>query len=66
MEKFEKIVVIGFKVFSAVAAGYFVHRMVKDKADELIENGGVANAFMIGAGEGAVVTTAATLAFYIA
>ena len=65
MDKFGKIVGIGFKLFAAVAAGYFVHRMVDDRAQELIDDGGVVNAVMVGAGEGAVIVAASTLAYYI-
>ena len=66
METFGKVVRIGFKMFAGFAAGYFVHRMINDKAEELIDEGGAANAFLIGAGEAAVVASVASLAFYIA
>ncbi|MDD3288410.1 MAG: hypothetical protein PHX43_05325 [Alphaproteobacteria bacterium] len=65
MDNFEKIVKVGFKVFAAFAAGYFVHRMVHEPAKELTENGGTANALLIGAGEGAIITSVATLAYHI-
>jgi hypothetical protein len=65
MDKFGKIVGVGFKIFAAFAAGYFVHRMVDDKANELVQDGGVVNAMLIGAGEGAVIAAASILAYHI-
>lgn len=65
MDKFAKVVLIGFKIFSGIAAGYFVYKAVNEKADELAQDGGMLNAFMIGAGETAVVTAAGALAYYM-
>lgn len=66
MEKFSNVLSLGMKVIVAISAGWFVHRMLEDKADELIQDGGMINAFAIGCGETAIVLTAATLAFHIA
>jgi len=65
METFGKIVTVGFKVFAAFAAGYFVRQMVHEPAESLVEKGGVPNAFLVGVGEGAVIISAATLAYHI-
>lgn len=66
MDKFAKVVGIGMQLVVAACAGYFVHRMVNDKAEELAQEGNALNAFAIGAGEAAVVASAATLAYHIA
>lgn len=66
METFGKIVTVGFKIFAAVSAGYFVHRMVHEPAQNLVDDGGVVNTLLIGAGEGAVIVAASKLAYHIA
>lgn len=66
MDKFAKVVGIGMQLVVAACAGYFVYKCVNDKAQELVDEGGVVNAIAVGAGEAAVVASAATLAYYIA
>jgi len=55
---------IGFKILAGVSAGYFVLKATDKKADELLDDGGMVNAFVIGAGQGALATVVGTLAYY--
>lgn len=43
-----------YKVFTGVAAGYLAMKLLDEKTDDLLLDGGGANAFMIGAGQGAI------------
>ena len=56
---------IGFKVASGVAAGYFVMKATEEKAQELVVDGGIANAFVIGFGQGALASAAALMTYYL-
>lgn len=38
-------------IFTGISAGYYVYKATNEKADELVCNGGVVNAFFIGAGQ---------------
>lgn len=38
-------------IFTGVSAAYYVYKATNEKADELVRNGGVVNAFFIGAGQ---------------
>lgn len=42
------------KMFVAGAAGYTTNKLLDKKADELIQEGGVLNAFLMGAGQMAI------------
>ena len=66
MEKFGKVVLLGFKIFSGIAAAYFVRQIVEEKAQELVEDGNALNAVMIYAGEGTLLAAVFTLGFEIA
>lgn len=52
----KEILKVGFSWIYGIAAGYFVHRALNGKAEELIIDGGIANAGAIGFGHGAITT----------
>ena len=56
---------IGFKVASGMAVGYFVIKATEAKAQELVVDGGIANAFVIGCGQGALASAAALMTYYL-
>ena len=45
---------LGYKMFVAGSAGYTTYKLLDKKADELVQEGGVLNAFIIGAGQMAI------------
>ena len=51
-----------YKLFAGIAVGYTVHRLLEDKANELVEDGGIVNAFAIGAGQMGIAMTAGHVA----
>ena len=55
---------IGIKLIAGISAGYFVHKAIDKKANEMLEDGGMVNAFVVGAGQSALSITAGTLAFW--
>lgn len=65
MGKILKGLTIGMKVAAGISAGYFVLKATDKKANELVEEGNMLNAALIGAGQGALAVTAATLAYYL-
>lgn len=56
---------IGLKLLAGISAGYFVHKLTDEKANDFIQKGGALNAFTIGAGQGALDVVAFTLAYTI-
>ena len=65
MDKVFNTIRIGFKIAAGVAAGYFVMKATDEKAEELIQEHGIINAFVIGAGQGALASAAATVVFFL-
>lgn len=61
-----KMVATGFKFLMGFSAGYFVYKLTEDKASELVQEGGVTNAFLIGAGQSMVAGVAYKLATILA
>lgn len=49
----------GYSLLVGVCAGYFTHKAMEDKASELVQEGGLLNAFLIGAGVGSITVTVA-------
>ena len=64
MKKTVKVIVIGYKLLAGIAAGYFVLKATDKKADELVDDGGMVNAAVIGVGQGALAVVAGTLTYY--
>lgn len=58
MKKALNAIMIGYKLFAGVSAGYFVMKATDKKAEEMIEDGGIVNAFVVGAGQGALAMAA--------
>jgi len=54
---------IGFKILASVSAGYFVLKATDKKADELVHDGGILNAAVIGYGQGALAAAAGALIY---
>lgn len=49
----------GYSLLVGVCAGYLTKKVLDKKTEELVEEGGYVNAFLIGAGIGSVVVTVA-------
>ena len=47
-------IILGYKMFVASSAAYTTHKLLDKKADELVQEGGGLNAFIIGAGQMAI------------
>ena len=65
MNKFKTFVRVGFKCVSAMAAVYVAYKIMEDKTSELVQNGGMGNAVVVGLGEGAILTTVGTAVLYV-
>ena len=52
-------------IFTGISAGYYVYKATEEKADELVRNGGVVNAFFIGAGQVALAFGAGLATFMV-
>lgn len=46
--------ILGYKMFVAGSAAYTTNKLLDKKTDELIQEGGALNAFLIGAGQMAI------------
>lgn len=58
-------VVIGYKLLAGVSAGYFVMKATEKKADDLVDDGGMVNAFVVGAGQAAISLATGALVYYV-
>lgn len=47
-------VMFGFKLLSGISAGYLMDRLMEKKVNELVDEGGMLNAAVVGAGQGAI------------
>lgn len=63
MNKMLSVVRIGYKVIVGVSTGYFVLKLTDEKAKELLDDGGMINAAMIGLGQGALASMAGMMAY---
>lgn len=63
MNKTLIVVQLGCKAMLGMAAGYFAYRALEEKAEELLEDGGVVNAIAIGVGHVALSSAAGAIAF---
>ena len=52
-------------IFTGISAGYYVYKATNEKANELVRNGGVVNAFFIGAGQTALAVGAGLATFMV-
>ena len=52
-------------IFTGFSAGYYVYKATNEKANELVRNGGVVNAFFIGAGQTALAVGAGLATFMV-
>ena len=64
MNKMLSVVRIGYKVIVGVSTGYFVYQLTGEKAKELIVDGGMINAAVIGMGQGALASMAGMAAYH--
>ena len=53
---------IMYKLFAGVTVFYTVHQLLEDKANELVDEGGIVNAFAVGAGQAGISMAAGTIA----
>lgn len=58
METFRVI----YKVLAGVAVGYTVHKLLEDKSNKLVHDGGGLNAFTVGAGQMGISMTVGCIA----
>ena len=65
MKKTLKAIIIGYKILAGVSAGYFVLKATDKRASELVDEGGMLNAAVIGLGQGALASAAATTVYVI-
>ena len=65
MKKALNAIRIGAKLAAGITAGYFVLKATDKKADELVEDGGIVNAAVIGAGRGALAAATGTVVYHL-
>lgn len=65
MKKALATIEIAYKLLAGVSAGYFVMKATEKKADDLLDDGGIANAFVIGAGQAAISLATGALVYYV-
>ena len=65
MKKALNAIRIGAKLAAGITAGYFVLKATDKKADELVEDGGIVNAFVVGAGQAAISLATVALVYYV-
>ena len=65
MKKALNAIIIGYKLLAGVSAGYFVMKATEEKADDLLDDGGMVNVFVIGAGQAAISLATGALVYYV-
>ena len=65
MKKALATIEIAYKLLAGVSAGYFVMKATEEKADDLLDDGGIVNAFVIGAGQAAISLATCALVYYV-
>ena len=65
MKKALAMIEIAYKLLAGVSAGYFVMKATEEKADDLLDDGGMVNAFVIGAGQAAISLATGALVYYV-
>ena len=56
------VIRVGVKLLTGFSAGYFVYRITEKKVDEMIKDGGLVNAAVVGVGQGALAVISGQLA----
>ena len=65
MKKALATIEIAYKLLASVSAGYFVMKATEEKADDLLDDGGMVNAFVVGAGRAAISLATGALVYYV-
>lgn len=65
MGKVSNAICLGCKAVAGISAGYLAYKLMDDNTEELVVNGGVVNAFTIGAGQGAIAMVIGKIVYWI-
>jgi hypothetical protein len=64
-DKLFNAIKFGVRVLMGTATAYYVMKATDKKTGELVDNGGLANAAAVGAGQGALAASAGFLAYWL-
>lgn len=56
---------IGLKIAAGISAGYLVDQLMEKKTNELVRDGGMLNAAVIGLGQGAISVVVGTFVYHM-